>query len=102
MKYTLSYTETFENELNEAFVYISEKLYNITAAERLIKNTLASLSKLKEFPFSCPVCDGKLGKVGYRKLLVGNYIVLYYVNESSKTITAANFVFAQSDYLNKL
>ncbi|MCL2420601.1 MAG: type II toxin-antitoxin system RelE/ParE family toxin [Defluviitaleaceae bacterium] len=41
------------------------------------------ISQLKEFPYSCPVYEDD---PDYRRLVVGDYLVFYIVNEDNKVI----------------
>ena len=63
-----------------------------------MRNIRDSVKDLKEFPFSCPVCENQSSENERRKLIVNNYIIIYEVNEQNKTVTLLNCVYARSDY----
>lgn len=102
MKYNVILADQFTASFRNSCDYITQVLYQEQAAARLVKKVEEAITGLSEFPLSCPLCEDKLGQRGYRKCVIGNYLIIYEVNELTKTIIVTNFVFAQSDYLNKL
>ena len=46
--------------------------------------------------------DGRLAQLGYRKLLIKNYLAIYHVDEQNKTVTIMRFLYAASNYLKQL
>ena len=51
-------------------------------------------------PYSCTEVYIKPRNEKYRRLVVGNYSVLYEINEKAKQIVIYRVVYAKSDYLN--
>jgi addiction module RelE/StbE family toxin len=58
--------EYYESTVRNFFVLLKERI-----------------SQLKEFPYSCPTYGDD---PDYRKLVVGDYLVFYMVNENDKTV----------------
>ena len=52
----------------------------VTKVFRLLKEKIA---RLKKFPYSCPIYEDD---PDYRKLVVGDYLVFYMVDEDKKTV----------------
>lgn len=98
--FKLIFTEDFNNDLHDIFIYISENLSSLSSAKKLMRKIRDSIKYLKSFPFSCPICENQNGQNERRKLTVGNYIILYEVNEQNKTVILLNCVYARTDYIN--
>ena len=96
--YNIAATEDFKADVQEIFEYISINLDQKSSALRLMSKIDKSTLSLREFPFSCPVCENQSSVNERRKLIVNNYIIIYEVNEQNKTVTLLNCVYARSDY----
>lgn len=83
--------------------YIGVKLENPEAAERLAEKMIEAAEKLTDMPYKCPVyISVKPLRHEYRKLIVQNYIMFYWVDEDKKLITIARVVYSGRDYENLL
>ena len=83
--------------------YIGVKLENPEAAERLAEKMIEAAEKLTDMPYKCPVhIPVKPLRHEYRKLIVQNYIMFYWVDEDKKRITIARVVYSGRDYENLL
>ncbi len=83
--------------------YIGVKLENPEAAERLAEKMIEAAEKLTDMPYKCPVhIPVKPLRHEYRKLIVQNYIMFYWVDEDKKLITIARVVYSGRDYENLL
>ena len=101
--YKLEYLKTVLDDISQIISYINDTLYNKTAAIALLKNILKASDKLTIFPYSYLVYTPiKKLKYEYRKLVIQNYIMFYYVDESTKIVTISRVVYARSDYIKKL
>ena len=97
--YTLEYLPIAMRDMVDIAKYISQKLSNPIAAERLTNEMIESANKLTEFPYINPVYHSiKKIKKEYRRLIVKNYIMFYYVDESRKLITVARVIYAHRNY----
>lgn len=97
--YTLEYLPISKKDMLDIAKYIGVKLSNPTAAERLAEKMVAEAEKLIAMPYKCSVyISPRPLKYEYRKLLVNNYIMFYYVNESEKLITIARVLYAKRDF----
>lgn len=102
MTYKLKVSGSFALSLKNACDYIEQVLYQEQAAKYLAKTINEKALTLSDFPYAYPLCEGKLGKAGFRRFLVGNFMVIYEINEKSGIVTLHKCVYARSDYLNKL
>ncbi|WIF95223.1 type II toxin-antitoxin system RelE/ParE family toxin [Caminicella sporogenes] len=86
-RYSLKITPAAKEDLEKIYDYITNELYNESAAENLLDKIEESFMRLKDFPFSCSfVADEFLKNKGYRKLIIDNYIGFYIVDESKNKL----------------
>ncbi|EEG76392.1 type II toxin-antitoxin system RelE/ParE family toxin [Dethiobacter alkaliphilus] len=98
-KYKLKFTSSAESDLNEIYIYISNNLLAPETAQRLMGRIEEDIYKLCDFPFRCELSRNELlREKGYRKLVIDNYIVLYLVDEESKTVIIARAFYGSMDY----
>lgn len=97
--YNLEYLPVALNDMVDIVSYISKELGNPKAAENLSNEFAESAEGLKDFPYSNPVYFPlRPLKKEYRKLLIKNFIIFYYVDEKAKYITIARVMYAKKDY----
>ena len=98
-KYKLKITLSAEIDLDEIYNYISNSLFAPMAAQKLMDNIEDAIEKLCYFPYKHELSrNNLLSQKGYRKLVIDKYIVLYLVNERSKTIIVARVFYGGMDY----
>ena len=78
--YKLEYLPVARKDMLEIVRYISRELQNPDAADRLAVELIRPL------------------KHEYRKILVQNYLMFYWVDEEKKLVTVARVVYAKRDY----
>ena len=79
--------------------YIGIKLANPDAADRLAEEMTEAAEGLINKPYKCPMYTPvKPLKHEYRKLIVHNYIMFYWVDEDNKLVTIARVVYSGRDY----
>ncbi|MDE7281245.1 MAG: type II toxin-antitoxin system RelE/ParE family toxin [Ruminiclostridium sp.] len=94
MEFNLIFTEEFEKDLDEVLNYISDKLDNTIAAERLMDKISDKFLQLGDNPFLYPKChDSKIARQGYRFAVVGNYLIFYMADEKTKTVYLSRFLY---------
>lgn len=97
--YNLEYLPLARQDLMEAVGYISHKLGNPAAAYRLAEELTQAGENLRTFPYTCPIYHANRPlQHEYRKLLVQNFLMFYWVDETQKRITVARVVYARRDY----
>lgn len=97
--YTLEYLPIAKKDMSEIAEYIGVKLSNPTAADNLAEKMVSEAENLTDMPYKCSVyISPRPLNYEYRKLLVNNYIMFYYVDESKKLITIARVLYAKRDF----
>lgn len=103
MNYSLDITESFENDVSSVIDYISHKLYNPAAAERLLKNAENTVSKIAENPFIYPLYhDEKIAEKGYHYAVISKYIIFYLIDEANKIIHISRFLYGSQNIIEIL
>ena len=96
--YKLEYLPVVLKDMLDIVKYIGNELKNPAAAENLANEFIESAESLTEFPYSNPVYYPiRPLKNEYRKLIVKNFIMFYYVDEPKKTITIARVIYVKRD-----
>ncbi|HEX3029506.1 MAG TPA: type II toxin-antitoxin system RelE/ParE family toxin [Clostridia bacterium] len=97
--YSLKFSSRASDDLEQIYIYVSEKLFADVATDRLLNKIENSIMRLKDFPYSCSfVLDDLLKSKGYRKLIVDNYIVFYLVNEIEKQVVIMRILYGAQNY----
>lgn len=93
--YKLEYLPAARQDMVEIVRYVSQELGNPIAAERLAEELIEAGEDLPRFPYAYPVyVPIRPLKHEYRKLLVRNYIMFYWVDEREKLVTIARVIYA--------
>lgn len=101
MTYKVIFSNAFEDDLDGALEYISRKLYNPSAAQRLLNKIADTVSLLEENPMLFPLYhDDVLAKQGLRYTVISNYLLFYKVNEQTKTVDLSRFIFGDRNITN--
>jgi addiction module RelE/StbE family toxin len=87
MQYKVKFLDEAENDILKIAYYISNELYNPTAATKLIKKMRQLANGLKEMPKRHPVYETYAPlKQEFRKIVVGSYIMFYFINDEKKKV----------------
>ncbi len=97
--YNVVISDDAQSDLDSLFDYICNTLYAEKAAERIIKRIVQSIRDLSLFPkkgveTSITAYDGTT----YRTLIIENYIVLYLVYDTAKTVKVVRVVDGRTNY----
>lgn len=98
--YNLTYTETAKRNIIEIAVYISHELNAPESARKLIAKLMQAAADITAFPYAhsihqMPQNEEPL-KHEYRKILVDNYFVFYYVDETQSLVVVAAVIYARN------
>ena len=94
-KHLITYLSTAENDLVEILDYLSAK--SKPAAAKFLDNFDQSVARLEDFPkIGIIPKDERLQKLGYRILLVENYLVFYVIREQQ--IEIRRVIFGKREY----
>ena len=92
--YKLEYLPVARKDMLEIVRYISRELQNPDAAE-----LVNAAEGVLLFPYATPTYQPiRPLKHEYRKILVQNYLMFYWVDEEKKLVTVARVVYAKRDY----
>lgn len=101
MTYKVVFSSIFEDDLDTSLEYISRKLYNPDAAQKLLDKISDMVSLLEESPLTFPLYhDDELAKQGLRYIVISNYLLFYKVDEREKAVTFSRFIFGDRNITN--
>lgn len=96
--YKLEYLPAARQDMVDIMRYISRELCNPTAAERLAMELIHAGDSILGFPYANPAYTPiRPLKHEYRKRLVQNYIMFYWVDEDKKLVTIARVIYAKRE-----
>lgn len=99
MLYNLEYLPVARRDILEIAKYISHKLENPMAAERLVTALIEKGERLRDMPYLNPVYTPiRPLSYEYRKAKVNNYLMFYRVDEQEKTIIIMRVMYSKRDY----
>jgi len=102
-KYKIEFTLLAKEDLNSIFEYISQTLGAEQAAKDHMREFETKIMNLKELPGKGSLVQNEtLSTLGYRKIHVKNYVVIYSIEELNKTVTILRVFYEKSDYISKL
>ena len=99
MTYKIEYLSSALRDLTQIADYIGVKLNNPEASDRLSESIVSTIDKLAEMPYRYPIYyplaafPVKPLKLEYRKLVVKNYLVFYWLNEEKHLVTIARVIY---------
>lgn len=86
-KYNIKYLPSFDDELNEILYYISNKLKNKIAAEKLLENISGAIINRSINLSECVEYKSvKNRKYKWYKIYVKNYIVIYTLRNNTMEV----------------
>lgn len=101
--YKIEISEPAENDLRDIIRYISSQLSAPMTAMNMMETIEEALLGLSEMPQKCSaVRDDRLASMGYRKLLIKNYVAFFTVDEASKVVNIERILYARRDWLRIL
>ncbi len=94
MNYTIDITQSFENDVSAVIDYIAHKLYNLSAAERLLNKAENTISQIGDDPLIFPLYhDEEIAKKGYHYAIISKYLIFYTIDESNKIVHLSRFLY---------
>ncbi len=97
--YNIKFAPIASEDLDHIYAYISQQTFTDQVAKELLKKMEFHIMRLRDFPLSGnSVEDAFLRSKGYRKLIVGNYIIFYLVNESEKQVVIMRVLYGAQNY----
>ena len=97
--YQLTFLPIAKDDMVDIVRYISNELHNPSAAGALADEMIESAERLCDFPYINTIHQTiEPLRYEYRKLLVKNYIMFYWVDEKDKLITVARVIYGRRNY----
>jgi plasmid stabilization system protein ParE len=101
--YRIEISEPAEHDLRDIVRYIAAQLSAPMTALKMMQAMEDAIAGLEHMPKSHPpVLDDRLQALGYRKLIVKNYIVFFTIDEANKTVNVERALYARRDWLRLL
>ena len=98
-KYSVEVLPKAIEDLDGIYRFYLEESQAQTVADKMADKLEAAILGLEDYPKAHPLSrDKRLAKKGYRKLIVGNYITLYKIDEKNKVVTVARVFHGMTDY----
>ena len=99
MAYKLVKTDSFQRDLDAAIGYIALSLENKIAAASLLDAIEQCYDGMERMPLMYEAChDPRLRELGYQKVVIRNYIMVYQVDKDSETVNILRFFHGRQDY----
>lgn len=99
MAYKVVETAPASRDLAGILGYLAETLANPMAASALADEINACYDSLEQMPNLYALCqDVRLRKLGYRKVTIKNYIMIYRVSEANQSVYILRFFYGRRDY----
>ena len=99
MAYKLEVTPEAEQDTDKIVKYMVEKLINHSAATRFLDDVNESYQRIEKNPHMYCLCqDPRLQDMGYRKVVIKNYLILYRIDEISNTVYVVRIVYGGRNY----
>ena len=96
--YKVMVSDAAEADLDKIIGYIAAVLVNPQAAS-LADKIAACYDDLSRTPYMYSQCQNlQLQALGYRRVSIQNYIMVYRVDEENKTVYILRFFYGPSDY----
>lgn len=102
-KYRVDVSEPAENDLKDIVRYIASQLSAPISATRMMELLEEAMLSLSDMPQRCPfVSDDRLCQMGYRKLIVKNYVVFFSIDEKNKVVDVERILYSRRDWIRFL
>ncbi len=98
-KYSWRFVGASREELREIYNYISQILKEPQIAERLTRKIIQEIDRLEMSPYLGQRVNIKPRNEECRRLVIGNYIALYKIEETQKEILIFHIFYGKRNYL---
>ena len=98
-KYSVKLMSRAQRDLDGIYAYIAQTLLEPGTALALVERIEKEILSLDQMPYRYPMRQtGAYANRGYRQMLVGNYTVVYRVDEAKKQVIVITVRYSQSDF----
>lgn len=99
MAYKLVKTDSFQRDLDAVIGYIVLSLENKAAAASLLDAIEQCYDGIERMPLMYEACyDPHLRELGYRKVVIRNYIMIYQVDKDREIVNILRLFHGRQDY----
>lgn len=99
MSYKIYATSLAMQDLDSIINYISEELCNPTAASSFLDVVDKCYDNLERMPLMFEQCNNpRLRDMGYRRAVIKNYIMVYRIEETERTVYILRFFYGAQEY----
>ena len=99
IRYRIDVSEPAEIDLRDIIRYISAQLLAPITALEMLESIEQAMAGLAEMPHRVPtVADERLAAIGYRKLIVKNYIIFFSIDEKAKVVDVERILYGQRNW----
>ncbi len=99
MVFNVEITSLANQDLEDILDYIGRELDNPSAASSFLSEVDTCYANLEKMPFMYNFCqNARLMALGYRKVVIKNYIMIYRVEETTHTVYILRFFYGRRDY----
>ena len=103
VQYDIKHTVSSEIDLANILRYIAVDLDSPAAALRMVETIDDAIAGLSTMPQRYPLVeDERLAEMGYRKLVVKNFIAFFSINEGAGIVNIERILHARQDWLRIL
>lgn len=98
-KYSVKLMSRALRDLDGVYDYIAHTLREPGTALNLVDRIEAAMLSLETMPYRCPERkQGAYANRGYRQLFVGNYTVVFRIDEAKKTVIVVTVRYSPSEF----
>ena len=102
-KYRVNVSEVAESDLRNIVRYIASQLSTPITALQMMELLEEAMTDLADLPERCPlVADERLSQMGYRKLMIKNYIVFFSFDVKNKVVDIERILYGRRDWFRFL
>jgi len=102
MAFRVTETESAEKDIDNILKYLKREFGNVTAAAAFadeVDDKYDKYDKLTDNPYMYEEARGeRLKKLGYRRIPIKNYVMLYLVDEAKQEVIIARVFYGKQDY----
>ena len=98
-KYSIKIMDMENKNIDDIYRYISNELLAKNAAIDIISKLESAIKSLETMPKRFPTRKtGNYARKGYRQVLVGNFIIVYRINELKKEVLVVSVRYSKNNF----
>ncbi|PKM64575.1 MAG: type II toxin-antitoxin system RelE/ParE family toxin [Firmicutes bacterium HGW-Firmicutes-20] len=103
VNYKVDVSTPAQSDLSDIIRYISAQLTSSVSAVHLMEIFEEALMSLSDLPQRYPLIDDELlSQLGYRKMIVKNYVVFFSIDEANKVVNVERILYGRRDWFRFL